>query len=246
MSSPAAIRRKQRRRHFSQPRRTLRGHARISRRLHRFARRRERSTSAASISASKTAACCSRRCKSRDPPLYFGGSSEAAVDVAADTIDKYLTWGEPPAQVAEKIAPVAALAAKRGRQLSFGIRLHVIVRETNAEAWKAAEDLDRTRQRRNHRQRANDFRAHGFGRSKTHDAAARRTPRQARDQPKPLGRRRPGARRRRHRAGRRSADGRRAYEGISSRSASIPSSCRATPISKKPTGSPSWCFRCCP
>ena len=75
------------------------------------------------------------------PALYFGGSSEAAVDVAADTIDKYLTWGEPLAQVAEKIAPVAALAAKRGRQLSFGIRLHVIVRETNAEAWKAAEDL---------------------------------------------------------------------------------------------------------
>jgi alkanesulfonate monooxygenase len=75
------------------------------------------------------------------PALYFGGSSAAAVDVAADTIDKYLTWGEPPAQVAEKIAPVAALAARRGRQVSFGIRLHVIVREANAEAWKAADDL---------------------------------------------------------------------------------------------------------
>jgi alkanesulfonate monooxygenase len=77
------------------------------------------------------------------PPLYFGGSSEAAVDVAADTIDKYLTWGEPPAQVAEKLGPVAELAQKRGRALSFGIRLHVIVRETNAEAWKAADDLIR-------------------------------------------------------------------------------------------------------
>jgi alkanesulfonate monooxygenase len=75
------------------------------------------------------------------PPLYFGGSSAAAIDVAADTIDKYLTWGEPPAQVADKIAPVAALAAKRGRQVSFGIRLHVIVRGTNAEAWKAADEL---------------------------------------------------------------------------------------------------------
>ncbi len=75
------------------------------------------------------------------PALYFGGSSEAAVDVAADTIDKYLTWGEPPAQVAEKIAPVAALAAQRGRHVSFGIRLHVIVRETSAQAWQAAEDL---------------------------------------------------------------------------------------------------------
>jgi alkanesulfonate monooxygenase len=75
------------------------------------------------------------------PPLYFGGSSAAAVDVAAGTIDKYLTWGEPPAQVAGKIAPVAALAAKLGRQVSFGIRLHVIVRETNAQAWQAAADL---------------------------------------------------------------------------------------------------------
>jgi len=75
------------------------------------------------------------------PPLYFGGSSEAAVDVAADTIDKYLTWGEPPAQVAEKLAPVATLAAQRSRQVSFGIRLHVIVREINAEAWRAADEL---------------------------------------------------------------------------------------------------------
>ena len=77
------------------------------------------------------------------PALYFGGSSDAAVDVAADMIDKYLTWGEPPAQVADKIAAVAALAAKRGRKVSFGIRLHVIVRESNAEAWQAAHDLIR-------------------------------------------------------------------------------------------------------
>ncbi|HBR48194.1 MAG TPA: alkanesulfonate monooxygenase, partial [Afipia sp.] len=40
------------------------------------------------------------------PPLYFGGSSDAGIDVAVDTVDKYLTWGEPPAQVAEKIAKV--------------------------------------------------------------------------------------------------------------------------------------------
>jgi len=77
------------------------------------------------------------------PPLYFGGSSAAAVDVAAETVDKYLTWGEPPAQVAEKIGSVAARAIQRGRRLSFGIRLHVIVRETNAEAWNAADDLIR-------------------------------------------------------------------------------------------------------
>jgi alkanesulfonate monooxygenase len=75
------------------------------------------------------------------PPLYFGGSSDAGIDVAVDTVDKYLTWGEPPALVAEKINRVRAVAAGRKRQLSFGIRLHVIVRETADEAWKAADKL---------------------------------------------------------------------------------------------------------
>jgi alkanesulfonate monooxygenase len=75
------------------------------------------------------------------PPLYFGGSSDAGIDVAADTVDKYLTWGEPPAQVAEKVVRVRAAAAKRGRALSFGVRLHVIVRETDEQAWRAADDL---------------------------------------------------------------------------------------------------------
>jgi alkanesulfonate monooxygenase len=75
------------------------------------------------------------------PQLYFGGSSDAGIDVAVDTVDKYLTWGEPPADVAGKIARVRAVADARGRKLSFGIRLHVIVRETNEEAWAAADDL---------------------------------------------------------------------------------------------------------
>ncbi|MDN0082320.1 FMNH2-dependent alkanesulfonate monooxygenase [Crenobacter sp. SG2305] len=75
------------------------------------------------------------------PPLYFGGSSEAAHELAAEHIDVYLTWGEPPAAVAEKIADIRARAAARGRTVRFGIRLHVIVRETNEAAWRAAEEL---------------------------------------------------------------------------------------------------------
>ncbi|GAN95124.1 methanesulfonate monooxygenase [Komagataeibacter europaeus] len=75
------------------------------------------------------------------PPLYFGGSSEAAARVAAKSIDKYLTWGEPPAQVAEKISHVRKLAHAQGREVSFGIRLHVIVRETAEEAWHEADRL---------------------------------------------------------------------------------------------------------
>jgi alkanesulfonate monooxygenase len=79
--------------------------------------------------------------QSPHPPLYLGGSSDAAMEIAAEHIDVYLTWGEPPAQVAEKIARVRKLAASKGRTVRFGIRLHIIVRETNDEAWQAANDL---------------------------------------------------------------------------------------------------------
>jgi alkanesulfonate monooxygenase len=75
------------------------------------------------------------------PPVWFGGSSAAAHDLAAEQVDAYLTWGEPPAEVARKIADVRARAQKQGRRVEFGIRLHVIVRETEDAAWKAAEEL---------------------------------------------------------------------------------------------------------
>jgi alkanesulfonate monooxygenase len=75
------------------------------------------------------------------PPLYFGGSSAAGISVAADLVDTYLTWGEPPADVAGKLNNVAREAVARGRALNYGIRLHVIVRETNEEAWEAARGL---------------------------------------------------------------------------------------------------------
>ncbi|MBN3872197.1 FMNH2-dependent alkanesulfonate monooxygenase [Nostoc sp. JL33] len=75
------------------------------------------------------------------PTLYFGGSSDAALQVAAKHIDVYLTWGEPPDQVAQKIAKVRRLAAEQGRTVRFGIRMHVIVRETTQKAWDAANEL---------------------------------------------------------------------------------------------------------
>jgi alkanesulfonate monooxygenase len=75
------------------------------------------------------------------PPLYFGGSSTAAHELAAEQVDVYLTWGEPPTAVAGKIADIRARAAEHGRTMRFGIRLHVIVRETNEAAWKAADEL---------------------------------------------------------------------------------------------------------
>ena len=75
------------------------------------------------------------------PPLYFGGSSPAAGPVAADHCDVYLTWGEPPQAVAEKLSWIRSLVAERKRQMRFGIRLHVITRDTSEEAWAAAEAL---------------------------------------------------------------------------------------------------------
>lgn len=75
------------------------------------------------------------------PQIYFGGSSAAALPVAAEFVDVYLTWGEPPQSAAEKIAKVRALAEGRGRHVRFGIRLHTISRDTSAAAWAVADEL---------------------------------------------------------------------------------------------------------
>jgi alkanesulfonate monooxygenase len=75
------------------------------------------------------------------PTIYLGGSSSAAIDVAASWADVYLTWGEPPGAVAEKLDAVRERAKSAGRELSFGIRLHVIARGTSAEAWAQAQRL---------------------------------------------------------------------------------------------------------
>jgi alkanesulfonate monooxygenase len=80
------------------------------------------------------------------PLIYFGGSSPAAIGVAARHADVYLTWGEPLDQVAAKLQRVRDQAATAGRVLRFGIRLHVITRERSDQAWAHAtrllDDLD--------------------------------------------------------------------------------------------------------
>lgn len=130
------------------------------------------------------------------PPLYFGGSSPAAHEVAARTVDKYLTWGDP-ADVAEKIADIRTRAAALGREITFGIRLHVIVRETSEESLGRRRQADRLCRRRDHRGGPECLRAHGFGGAAADVAPAWRTPRPVGDQPGPVGGRRLGAGRRR-------------------------------------------------
>jgi len=77
----------------------------------------------------------------RELPVWFGGSSDPAIEVATEHTDVYLTWGEPLEQVAAKLDQVRKAAKAKGRQIRFGLRIHLIVRETEAEAWAAADRL---------------------------------------------------------------------------------------------------------
>ncbi|PTA68194.1 LLM class flavin-dependent oxidoreductase [Deinococcus arcticus] len=74
-------------------------------------------------------------------PLYFGGASPAAQTIAADLADVYLMWGEREDMLQERLTQMRALEAQTGRPLRYGLRTHVIVRETEAEARAAAERL---------------------------------------------------------------------------------------------------------
>jgi alkanesulfonate monooxygenase len=75
------------------------------------------------------------------PPFYFGGASEPAQVVGAEEADVYLLWGETLEMVRERIAGMRDRAATAGRKLRFGMRIHVVVRETEDEAWEAADAL---------------------------------------------------------------------------------------------------------
>jgi alkanesulfonate monooxygenase len=75
------------------------------------------------------------------PEVYFGGASDAAEKVAAEQVDVYLAWGEPPTMVAERLDRMRSLAKAAGRTLRFGIRFHVIARPTAKEAWAEADRL---------------------------------------------------------------------------------------------------------
>ena len=148
------------------------------------------------------------------PPLWFGGSSAAAHEIVGEHIDTYLTWGEPPADVEKKLADVRKRVAEKGRQIKFGIRLHVIVRETEEEAWAAADKLiskldDETIQRA----QASFAKMDSEGQRRMAALHGGRRDR-ARGLSASVGGRRPRARRRGHGAGRQSGAGRGADEGV--------------------------------
>jgi len=75
------------------------------------------------------------------PLIFFGGASPAAEHVSARHADVQLMFGEPPPMAAERIARVRALAEANGRSIAFGIRIHVINRDTSEAAWAEANRL---------------------------------------------------------------------------------------------------------
>lgn len=75
------------------------------------------------------------------PLLYFGGYSPPGVDLCAEHCDVYLMWPEPESRIRELMTNMSQKAAAYGRTVDFGLRVHVIVRETEAEARAAARKL---------------------------------------------------------------------------------------------------------
>lgn len=74
-------------------------------------------------------------------PIYFGGSSEAAIAVAGKHADIYALWGETYAQVAETIQRIRAAAAPYGRSPRFSLSLRPILADTEEEAWAKADRI---------------------------------------------------------------------------------------------------------
>jgi alkanesulfonate monooxygenase len=74
-------------------------------------------------------------------PLYFGGASPAAVEVGAQHADVYMLWGEPVAQIAERIAQIRSAAARHGRTVRFSLSVRPIVAGTEEAAWRRAEQI---------------------------------------------------------------------------------------------------------
>ena len=79
--------------------------------------------------------------QSGGPLLYFGGYSPDALELCGQHCDVYLMWPEPKDQLAERMKAVHAVADRYGRTLDYGLRVHVIVRDTEQEAREYAQHI---------------------------------------------------------------------------------------------------------
>ena len=92
--------------------------------------------------------CDGARCEPRPqqkpwPPFYLGGGSKQAWELSARHSAVHLFWGDTPERIAQQIADIRDLAAEHGRrdEIGFGMRLQIVCRETEDEAWRAAHAL---------------------------------------------------------------------------------------------------------
>ena len=74
-------------------------------------------------------------------PLFFGGASEAALEVGSKRADVYALWGEPLHAIREQIAEISRRAQDHGRRLSFSLSVRPIIGETEKEAWDKAREI---------------------------------------------------------------------------------------------------------
>ncbi|WP_434136913.1 LLM class flavin-dependent oxidoreductase (plasmid) [Pseudomonas luteola] len=81
-------------------------------------------------------------------PVYFGGSSAAALKVAGKHADVFALWGESLEQTRETIAAVRAEAARHGRTVEFSVSFRPIIAPTEAQAWEKAETIRETARQR--------------------------------------------------------------------------------------------------
>ena len=75
------------------------------------------------------------------PEIFFGGSSDAGKRVAAEHADVWLMWGEPPDAAAAELKSVRRMAEEAGREVTFGIRLHVVTRDKASDAWAETDRM---------------------------------------------------------------------------------------------------------
>jgi alkanesulfonate monooxygenase len=74
-------------------------------------------------------------------PVFFGGSSPAAIDVAGRHADVYALWGETQVQVREAVSAVRHAATRHGRNPGFSLSLRPVIADTEEAAWKKADDI---------------------------------------------------------------------------------------------------------
>ncbi|MBI3796899.1 MAG: LLM class flavin-dependent oxidoreductase [Deltaproteobacteria bacterium] len=77
-------------------------------------------------------------------PIYFGGSSDAAIEIAGKHADVYALWGEPLDEAALTIRKVRASAARHGREVRFSLSMRPVLAATEQEAWVRADHIIQT------------------------------------------------------------------------------------------------------